>query len=286
MQANWWGQLRCLHDDALRVDWEAHLAALNDRYRLVGKHALHTTDVGLPPAWFNGDVEAIEPGQWVLVVSLNPGKPPAGFYGNELRRDNAWDFWRRHNEGKWFYSRFFKPLAQLAAEALNEDLPKGKEPIFATERMIFVELCPYASNQFALSDDVLTELAETDPGFRTAQRVRDVLIEQARPAFVLINGAAAVRDAELVGGERLRWETIRYRSENGLYRGRPKRLWHNQGSYVTPSGVIPTVGFPFLRKPSTHNSDSEIATLARAIRDFSLSCSIPEIVAHSAGQVR
>jgi hypothetical protein len=271
MPEDWRGELRRLHNDALRVDWEAHLADLNVRYGLVGRHVLSTTDVGLPPAWFNGDVDAVEPGSWVLVVSLNPGKPPAGFYGNELRRDNGWDFWRRHNEGKWWYARFFKPLAQLAAYALNEELPPGTESGFATERMVFVELCPYASGQFAFPEQTLVELANSDPGFKIAQRVRDLLIEQARPGFVLVNGAPAVRDFELVGGDYLQWETVRYTSGEGLFRGQPKRLRHKQGSYATTAGPIPIAGFPFLMKAGTHNSHAEIATLGRALRDWGVS---------------
>lgn len=271
MPADWQGKLRRLHEDMLALDWDAHLADLNDRYGLAGKHALSTTDVGLPPAWFNGDVEAVEPGSWVLVVSLNPGKPPAGFYGEELRRDNGWDFWRRHNEGKWWYARFFKPLAQLAAHALNEELLPGTEPAFATERMVFIELCPYASGQFALSESTLLELAHVDSGFKIAQRIRDLLIEEARPGFVLVNGAAAVRDFELVGSNHLQWETARYTSEEGLFRGQPKRLWHKQGFYETSAGRIPIAGFPFLKKAGTHNSLAEIASLGRELRDWGAS---------------
>lgn len=265
----WRTELRRLHDAALNVDWEEHLAALNTRYGLRDRDALSTADVGLPPAWFNGDVEAIEPGRWVLVVSLNPGKPPAGFYGDELRPDTAWDFWRRHNAGKWWYWRFFRPLVRVAALALDEEVPRAAEPGFATERMVFIELCPYASRRFGLPTETVAELSRRDPGFRTAATFRRILIEEARPALVLVNGAAAVRDAETMDAGTLRWVEVRYESADGVTRkGRAKRLWHKEGTFETTSGSVPVVGFPFLRKPLTHNSDAEIERLGRRIRAF------------------
>ena len=266
---DWQAELRRLHDEALAVDWGDHLAELNARYCLQGRDALLTADVGLPPAWFNGDVEAIEPGCWVLVVSLNPGKPPAEFYGGELRRDNAWDFWRRHNSGKWWYWRFFRPLVRVAALALDEEVARETEPNFATERMVFVELCPYASRRFALPAETVAELSRSDPGFRTAARVRRILIEQGQPALVLVNGTAAVRDAEVVDADRLRWLEVCYESADGTSRrGRPKRLWHKQGVYDAPRCPVPVVGFPFLKKPATHNSNAEIEQLGQLIRAF------------------
>lgn len=265
----WRAQLRELHEASLAVDWETHLAALNVRLDLTGEHALSTTDVGLPPAWFNGDIEAIREGAWTLVVSLNPGKPPAGFYGDDLRRDNGWDFWRRHNEGRWWYRRFFGPLVRVAAMALGETVEAADEPHYATERMVFVELCPFASRRFALSDQTVAALARDDRGFQTAARFRRILMEEGRPALVLVNGTAAIRDAEAVDGDRLSWEQVSYQSPIvSRSDARPKRLWHMQGSYATMHGVTPVVGFPFLKKPATHNATAEIENLGLRIQAF------------------
>lgn len=44
---DWRSELRCLHDEALAVDWENHLARLNASYGVTGRHALSTIDTGL-----------------------------------------------------------------------------------------------------------------------------------------------------------------------------------------------------------------------------------------------
>lgn len=265
---DWRTELRAIYDEALEVDWDAHLTRLNADYGLSGRHALSTTDAGLPPAWFNGDIEAIDPGHWVLVIALNPAKPSAGYYGTDRRLDNGWDFWRRHNEGKWWYWRFFRPLVQIAAKALGEDVARTDEPVFATERMTFIELCPYASGRFALSAATIDDLTQNDPGFQTAKRFRQILINSAQPALVLINGSAAVRDVEVLDGDRLQWHEVRYLSVDSANRGRPKRLWHKQGVYTASHGPVLTVGFPFLRTSATHNSNAEITQLGQMIQDF------------------
>ena len=264
----WQTDLRRLYDLALKADWESHLCALNARYALHGRDRLSTTDTNLPPAWFNGDLEAIEPGRWVLVVSLNPGKPAPGAYGDALRRDNGWDFWRRHNEGKWWYSQFFRPLVHVAARALGEEVPRHEEPRFATERMVFVELCPYASRQFRLAPGIIEELSRRDPGFAIAQEFRRILIDRAHPAMVLVNGVPAMQDVELLDSGRLQWHEARYLSRGGRFRGTPKQLWHKQGFYAVPERSVPAIGFPFLRKAATHNSNAELQQLAEAIHAF------------------
>lgn len=266
-QPDWRTELRELYNEALHFDWATHLSRLNTDYRLSGDGLLSTTDVGLPPAWFNGDLEAIEPGRWVLVVSLNPGKADHGAYGDALRRDNGWDFWRRHNV-EWWYWKFFRPLVQVASLALNEDVPRDQEPLFATERMVFVELCPYASRQFRLAPSIVAELSRVDPGFAIAQQFRRILIDRARPALVLVNGVAAIQDVELLDCDRLTWRQVSYPSAGGVLRGRPKQLWHKQGVYTAPHTEIPTIGFPFLRTATTHNSNDELRQLGEAIRTY------------------
>ena len=86
---------------------------------------------------------------------------------------------------------------------------------------------------------------------------------------MLVNGSAAVRDVDAVYGDRLHWEEVDYESVNGRDRqGRPKRLWHKQGIYAASHGAVPLVGFPFLKKPATHNSSAEVEQLGRKIRAF------------------
>jgi hypothetical protein len=157
---------------------------------------------------------------------------------------------------------------RLAAAALGEHVDATSEVEFATTRMVFVELCPYPSRRFGLSDDTLGELASDDAGFEAAARVRRMLIEEARPALIMINGAAALRSVvrlEEQGGEgRFELTRRRYASES-----RPeKELWHEDGGYTTGSGAVsvPVVGFPFLRKPRTHNSYVEIDQLGAMAR--------------------
>jgi hypothetical protein len=42
-----------------------------------------------------------------------------------------------------------------------------------------------------------------------------------------------------------------------------KRLWHMQGTLEAGARVMPVMGFPFLRKPRTHNATAEIEQLGR-----------------------
>jgi hypothetical protein len=260
--------LRRLHSEALKTDWDAHLAGVNAQYGFIGDHALSTADAGIPPAWFNGDVEAIRPGDWVLVVSLNPAKPPAGYYRGELTSETAWDFWRTHNT-RWWYTRFFRPLVRLASTALGEEAPVlgPEERRFATERMVFVELCPYASKRFSLDTEVLVDLGRNDIGFGFAQHVRQILLEQARPSLVLVNGEEAVKDFAVTEAGHLDWRRQEYSSVSAPSKsGRPKSLWHYEGWYRAEHASIPVGGFKFLRKPANHNSYAEIDQLGQALR--------------------
>ncbi len=263
MESSWLSDLHEVHSSALEVDWESHLAALNERYGLTGDHQLSTADVGLPPAWFNGDVESIQPTQWVLVVSLNPAKPPPNFYRGELTPSTAWDFWRHHNTN-WWYTRFFRPLVRLAASALGEPVPPYGQPErdFATKRMIFIELCPYASKKFSLDSKTIAQMDQGDIGFKLAKRVAHILLDEAHPSLVLVNGEEAVKDFNRREGERLHWCRTNYSSSSQMTKsGDPKQLWHYEGWYQTSQGVIPIAGFKFLRKPANHNSYIEIDQL-------------------------
>ena len=170
---------------ARSVDWTRHLRDLNRRYDLGGRDELTVPNEGLPPSWFVGDVEALEPGRWVLVVSLNQGswadKDEAWRRQQRDSVQNDWDFWRLLNRKKW-YGRFYSPMVRLGATALGEGVPGEREQQqeFATTRMVFVESCPYSSSRFARGGAILAGLlAEKDRGFQVLERVRRVLIEEA-----------------------------------------------------------------------------------------------------------
>ena len=247
MDATWVRELRRLHE-ANFFDWTRHLRDLNRRYDLGGRDELTVPNEGLPPSWFVGDVEALEPGRWVLVVSLNQGswadKDEAWRRQQRDSVQNDWDFWRLLNRKKW-YGRFYSPMVRLGATALGEGVPGEREQQqeFATTRMVFVESCPYSSSRFARGGAILAGLlAEKDRGFQVLERVRRVLIEEARPALVMVNGNPAVSTLQLLEGGRLQLEEHR-RYESASEPGKALRHW--EGRLDSGGGSLPVLAFPF-----------------------------------------
>ncbi len=259
---DWLNSLRALYKDALCYDWDSNVRKLNERYNLTAHRALSLQVAGLPPAWFNGDVESIEPGRWVMAVSLNPHVAPEGYYGTQTGK-TWWPYWLRFNIKHW-YPRFFRPLVQVAAMGLGEQVSKEEASRFACERMVFLEVCPYTSGKFDLSTDTVRTLLEEDRGFSIAKQVRQLLLNEAKPALVLVNGNAAIGQFEEASGASLTWEQVNYESES-----KPNKfLRHHQGHIDAGSRKVPIIGFPFLRTPSTHNSSVEIHQLGARIGDF------------------
>lgn len=270
-QTPWYQEIREIHDQHFHDPWQERADAINRRHALSRAHKLFTPAPGVPMPWFNGDIEAVEPGRWVLVISLNHYVNPAA--REALDRDTAaqftpetyWDHWRTFNMDHW-YRDFFGPLARVAATALGDELTREEEPAFATNRMIFVEICPYGSQQFSLSWQDVEELLATDVGFQRAADVNRLLIEQGRPALVMVNGLASINMIEHLYPDALRWREIRYDSCDLPVEGcKPKRLRHYCGSLTLSHHAVPVVGFPFLCKPGTHNSKSEQAQLANQV---------------------
>ncbi len=74
MPTPWFRELRQLHDENFHEDWTTHLDALNRELGLSGTAAFGTPARSLAPSWFVGDVEALPPRQWVLVISLNQAR--------------------------------------------------------------------------------------------------------------------------------------------------------------------------------------------------------------------
>lgn len=260
----WTDELRRLHDSNFAFDWDGHVRALNERLQLTGADEFGLPAAGLPPSWFVGDVAALEPRRWVLIVSLNQARREDEEGWHRARRYTSqtyWDHWRWLNRD-WWQPRFYRPLVRLASAALGVEVDADREAEFATTRMVFVELCPYASRRFGLSADALGQLARDDIGFRLSTEVRRVLIDKAEPALVMVNGVAGLKAIAELEDARLELLERRYPSVS-----RPqKQLWHEEGHYATDSRSVPVVGFPFLRKPQTHNSYAEIDQLGAMAR--------------------
>ena len=51
---------------------------------------------------------------------------------------------------------------------------------------------PLSSRRFGIPDEALHHLTAEDRGFRIAERVRHILIKEARPAVVLVNALRVV----------------------------------------------------------------------------------------------
>lgn len=260
----WKQTIRDLHDEAWEYDWETHLAQLNARLGLTGPDVFGLPP-GLPPSWVVGDLDPPHPGDWVLVISLNQARreEDEGWHLDQgYTSQSYWDHWRYLNRN-WWEPRFYRPLVRLAATALGLQVDRETEAEFATTRTIFVELCPYPSRRFALDGPTVKELMAEDAGFRTASTIRRLLIEEGAPVVIMLNGVTVVRefgnflDAPVSLAER------RYPSPT-----RAGTLRHWEGVYPSPHRPVPMVGFPFLRKPSTHNSYAEIEFLGQRIRRF------------------
>ena len=260
-------QLRDLHDQGFSAehDWSAHLRSLNNSLGLVGPHELATPAPGLPPSWFVGDVESLQPGRWVLFVGLNQARSPQDedwHLAQGYSAQTYWDYWRLLNNNSW-YGRYYAPRVRLASAALGVEVPREREQEFATMNMVFVELCPYSSRKFGLPDTELLRLSAEDHGFRIAAQMRRILIEEGRPAVVMVSGGNAVTVLERLEEEQLTLEERRsYQSVS-----RPeKRLWHREGYFSRGESRVPAIGFPFLRTQSTHNSYDEIDQLGARAR--------------------
>lgn len=260
--APWLTELRSLFDGAFADDWSAHVSDLNARYGLAadGELSIHVPE---SPLWFIGDVEAIQPGAWVLAISLNPHTPPPDFYESGHTPEFYWNLWRTHNRDFFWYPKFYGPLARVAAATLGEELLRDQEPDFATTRMVFTNLSPYASRRFALRPDQVTRLVAKDSGFHMMAQINRLLINSARPAVVLVNGVPSMKAMAAVYGGKLSWSERRYQSEEN-----PKKvLRHHHGVLNLEAGPVPVFGFPTLRRPQTHNANVEIEQLGRCIRE-------------------
>lgn len=258
MSKPWVPELWELHNQAFAVNWTAHLENLNSELGLTGAYELWTPARGYPPSWFVGDVEALEPGRWVLVISLNQKRHNAG---EGFTPKSYWDHWRFLHRKHW-YKKFYRPRVRPAATALGMQITPEQEPEFATKRVIFIEMCPYPSDNSRFSGKDFVRLTEEDQGFQIAARVRGILIEQASPALVMINGVPAIEALEHLDGDRLTLdERCTYRSVTTP----TKQLWHREGDLTTGDSSVPVIAFPF-RSPKAHYSYRDIDRLGERAR--------------------
>lgn len=249
----WIQQLWELHDQSFLVDWADHLDNLNRELDLTGRYELSTPARDYPPSWFVGDVEALEPSRWVLVISLNQKAHDAG---EGFTPKSYWDHWRYLHRKHW-YKQFYRPRVRPAATALGVQITPEQEPEFATNRVIFIEMCPYPSHNSRFSGEDFVALTKEDPGFQTAAGVRRILIEEASPALIMVNGVPAIEALEHLDRDRLTLDECRtYQSLTTP----TKQLWHREGYFTTGESSVPVIAFPF-RSPKAHYSYRDIGRL-------------------------
>jgi hypothetical protein len=160
----WIERLRAPQLESFELDWESNLHRLNGKLELPAESRFSLVVPAAPPPLFNGDAETIKPGHWALVVSLNH---QLGSHNVGPSADAQWNYWRNFNRERW-YPRFFRPLTQVASSALGDSVDWTNESGYAASHIIFVELCPYASQRFAVSAESIEDLINTDEGFKLA----------------------------------------------------------------------------------------------------------------------
>lgn len=251
----WIDDVRRIHDQQFDVRWSYHVSRINSMLGLNGHGQLQLPHPVMPPPWFNGDIERLVPDNWVLVVSLNPHIDPTdtSLHGTSFSAQGWWDYWREFNRTSAHWKgQFFPRLVKLAARCLDEDAPANMNE-FAATRMLFIELCPYASPSFSgWSWSTVKRVAEQDVGFATARLIRQTVFEHGRPRLVLCNGRYAAWDVK--DQQCPEMEQVEVRLSRGA--GPAVRLW--RGTFRSRSGAFPVIGFNQLgRRNSRPNEETE-----------------------------
>jgi hypothetical protein len=268
---DWWQPIRDLASRYFTgpeegIGWQQHLLELNLRYGLSGDSALSTfPKPELPPSWFIGDVTIVVPREWVLVFSLNPATDAdTKFYTDRAWTEvTFWEFLAKWFTHEWWNPSFHGSLTSLVMKSLELPFDDRDSLLkFARTHEIFVELCPYASRTWSMAREVLADMLGKDAACRAEAEMASRMIQGGKPKLILVNGNPAVENFELVYGQHLSWNERRYFSGSSPQ----KRLWHMEGTVTFDEEQIPIVGFPFLRKPRTHNSSVEMDQLAQAIQ--------------------
>ena len=268
-RARWWTRIKALDDWSVGYDWTSHINELNAKHGLTGDAALAPPIPGWPPAWFNGDIEQLTPNNWVLVVSLNPALAAEGHYDGRRAPAAAWDFWREHNldPGHWnARSGFFPRLVEVAATAFEMSSFELDRPSFATNRMLFLEFCPYASRSFMNGRwEDIQAIADSDVGFAINRQIRSIVFTHGQPKLILVNGRCAIYDVN----DYQRPEWCEKPIDHPAAPGKTMNLW--EGSVKPWQQTIPILGFDFLGRrqhPSRLSVNQEMDVLKERIRDL------------------
>jgi hypothetical protein len=266
----WWAELRALNDlyfaGTSHLTWDKHVSAINERFGLNGVHALRTFPKSdLPPSWFIGDLTSVQPDDWILVLSLNPAwdrSDPTWYTDRTWDAEAFWNF--QLNVVQSWNRSFHGSLTQLALIASGyhpDELDGISAQEYARSHLVFAELCPYSSEQFYLERQVLSDLYANDVGFHVEASFVDQLLKNGKPRMVFVHGSEAIANFATLYNDRLDWNSYEYLSVDKA----TKKLWHMAGTINVQGKHLPVAGFPFLRKPRTHNSKTEIDQLGHLI---------------------
>lgn len=241
----WYAPIRDIFNRASAHDWRVRVAQFN---RLPSvqktKTRFHLPMEGIWPSWFSGNLTGLNPGEWVLVVSANPHikfatlpvpttnpSPEAWWNGcHAIDPDRA----------NWGQPNVFPQVVQLAAAICDVDVSGDLDTLqhFTANRILFVEFCPFASQNWPRInwDPTMKNIADENEGIRTARRLRRLLFEHGQPKAVLCLGKEAtwdVRDCQFA-------EDRLYRMYVELQNRPGESVYMYQGTYQ------PKEGPPFL----------------------------------------
>lgn len=260
--SEWWRSVKALDDWAHGYDWKKHLDGLNRKYILTGERELVLSVEGWPPAWFTGNIEALRPRQWMLVVSLNPARPSPDHYAGRTG-DDSWAFWCDHNRDSSFWNKktkFFPQLAELARRALPPHLSTLDDETITSDYMLFLEFCPYASTEYPIPNwdkaNGAKSLADSDIGFAINRQIRHLAFHHGQPLVALVQGGHARSDVEDFQCPGLS------KPASSIDLG---GLKVSTGRYVGWHGQVPILGFPFINARNTLTRDERIALLGAEI---------------------
>ncbi len=204
-ETRWYDQIRTIVDTSSQEDWLSRLNQFNNRPPV--KKAGTTFSLpkdGHPPPWFNGDITALNPGEWVLVVMDNPDADMISTLDldDDETPDAWWNHWRTFNaeHADWTEKPVYPWLVETAAAtfgiAIDGNSVEGHQ--FATNRMLFVDFCPYASSKWPTIEweRDMKPIANRDPGISRARQIRQLIFDHGQPKCVLCFGRYATYDVK------------------------------------------------------------------------------------------
>lgn len=244
----WWYPIKSLDEWSHKIDWEQHLIAINERFKLDECHQFKLSISGWPPAWFTGNIETLRPKEWILVVSLNPAMPSPSHYKG-VDRENSWRFWCEHNRdsSRWDNkTKFFPRLVNIARLALPQHIAELNDETIASDHMLFLEFCPYASASYPFKrwggQGGALQLAHGDIGFALNRQIRHIAFLEGKPLLAIVQGEHARNDVRDLQCPRIsnaisNVEGIPFKISTGFFEG----YGHAR---------VPIVSFPFLSAPT------------------------------------